>query len=253
MPTSLKKSLLLFCISLLIISCKEEKLVVTKISTKTIAVDTTIQSNKSYSKVISPYKQKMITEINTKISFTLTDLTRNDGDLESSLGNLLADLSYERANPVFNKLTGKNIDFAMFNYGGIRAGITAGDVTNKNAFELMPFENMLVVVELNGKQMVDLISYLEKRNTAHPVSKHFRLTLNKNNYTLNIKTKKFDKEKTYYVLTSDYLQSGGDNMVFFKNPLQRISLEYKLRDAIVDYFKSVDTIKSKLDGRFKRE
>lgn len=253
MPRSIKKIAFLFLSISLFNSCKEKKLTVTKISANTIAIDSTLETDNSYNSIIKPFKEKMMTEVNTKISFTKTDLVRNDGVLESSLGNLIADLSYERANPIFNKLTGRNIDFAMFNYGGIRAGITAGNVTNKNAFELMPFENMLVVVELGGEKMNELIQYLQKNNTAHPVSKQFRLTLTDNNYTLKINTKNFDKEKSYFVLTSDYLQSGGDNMVFFKNPLQRISLEYKFRDAIVDYFKSVDTLRSVLDGRIKRK
>ncbi len=253
MSIPFKKIALIFCSSILLISCKEEKMVLTKITAKTIAVDSTLQSNSQYTTVIAPYKEKMITEINTTISYAKKDLVRTDGILESSLGNLLADLTYIRANPLFHKLTNKNIDFAMFNFGGIRAGITAGNVTNKNAFELMPFENMLVVVELSGEKIIELVNYLQKHNKAHPLSKHIRLTLSNNGYDLKINHKNFDKTKSYFVLTSDYLQSGGDNMVFFKNPIQKFNLEYKMRDAIVDYFKSVDTLNSNLDGRFKRK
>lgn len=253
MPTSLKKLLILICVSLLLINCKDEKLIITKVSAKTIAIDSTVKAKPTYADIIAPYKKKMITEINTTISYAKKDLVRTDGELESSLGNLLADLTYTIANPIFKKQTGKNISFSMFNYGGIRAGITAGKVTNKNAFELMPFENMLVVVELSGDKIIEIVQYLQKHNTAHPLSKHIQLTLHKNDYTLKINNKKFNKNNTYFVLTSDYLQSGGDNMVFFKNPIQKINLEYKMRDAIVDYFKSVDTLKSKLDGRFKRK
>lgn len=253
MPSSFKKIIFLFCFTLFLTNCKKDKYVVTKITASKISVDSTLNSQTKYTDVINPYKEKMITEINTTISYAEKDLVRTDGALESSLGNLLADLTYKRANPIFKKQTGKSIDFAMFNYGGIRAGITKGNVTNRNAFELMPFENMLVVVELNGNKIIELINYLKEKNTAHPLSKHVELTLYKNSYNLKINNKKFDKKKTYFVLTSDYLQSGGDNMVFFKNPIQRISLEYKMRDAIVDYFKSVDTLRSNLDGRFKRK
>ena len=253
MSTTFKNFVLLFCVSILLISCKEDSYVVTKITAKTIAIDTTISSANNITKSIAPYKEEMIKEVNTILTYTSKDLTRTDGKLESSLGNLLADLTMTRANPVFNKLTGKNIDFSMFNYGGIRAGIPAGKVSNRNAFELMPFENTLVVVELSGQKLTALIAYLIKSNTAHPLSKNIKLTITKNGYQLYINNKKFDNRKSYFVLTSDYLQSGGDNMTFFKNPIQRISLEYKMRDAIVDYFKSVDTLKSTLDQRFKRK
>lgn len=253
MSTTFKNFVLLFCLSILLFSCKENSYVITKTTAKTIAVDTTITSKEKITKTIAPYKEKMIAEINTVLSYAPKDLTRTDGKLESTLGNLLADLTFKRANPIFKKQTGKNIDFSMFNFGGIRAGIPAGNVSNKNAFELMPFDNILVVVELSGQKVEALIAYLIKSNTAHPLSKNIALTITKNGYQLYINNKKFDNNKSYFVLTSDYLQSGGDNMTFFKNPIQRVSLEYKMRDAIVDYFKSVDTLKSSLDQRFKRK
>lgn len=253
MRTTLKKIAFVFFLSFLIFSCKKEKYIVTKITAKTVAIDSILASVDNITKTIAPYKEKMIEEINTKISYTPKEIVRTDGDLESSLGNLLADLSYERANPIFNKETGKNIDFALFNYGGIRAGIPAGSITNKHAFELMPFDNMYIVVELSGDKVEELIKYLITNKTAHPLSKEVQLTITKNGYELYIQHKKFDKKKNYYVLTTDYLQSGGDNMVFFKNPKSIYKQDYKMRDAIVDYFKSVDTIKTVLDNRFKRK
>ena len=252
MRFTIKKITLLIVIFAFSIQCNRKSQVVTKITAKTIAVDTTLASKNEITNTIAPYKKKMIAEINTIISYTPKDLTRNDGDLESSLGNLIADLSYKRANPLFVKQTGKNIDFAMFNYGGIRAGITKGNVTNKNAFELMPFENSYVVVELSGEKIKELVAYLQKNKTAHPLSKQFRLAINKKGYSLQIQHKPFDVKKSYFVLTTDYLQSGGDRMNFFKNPKKLYQLDYKMRHAIMDDFKSVDTIKSTLDGRFKR-
>lgn len=250
MATAFKKFTLLFLLCLSLFSCKEERYITTKVLGKNIAIDSTLVSKQSINTIITPYKKQMVKEINTIISYTPKDLTRTDGALESSLGNLLADLTYERANPIFEKRTGKSIDFSLFNYGGLRAGIPAGNVTNKNAFELMPFENMLVVVELSGEKMDALISYLIKNDTAHPLSKHIQLVVTKKGYELRINNEPYDNSKSYFVLTSDYLQSGGDKMTFFKDPLQKISLEYKIRDAIIDYFKSVDTLQSNLDQRF---
>lgn len=250
MATAFKKFTLLFLLCLSLFSCKDEEYITTKILGQNIAIDSSTVSKQAISKIIAPYKKQMVKEMNTVISYTSKDLTRTDGMLESSLGNLLADLTYERANPIFKKQTGKSIDFSLFNFGGIRAGIPAGNVTNKHAFQLMPFENMLVVVELSGKKMDALISYLIKNNAAHPLSEHIQLTVTKKGYELRINNKTYDKSKSYFVLTSDYLQSGGDNMTFFKDPLQKISLDYKMRDAIIDYFKSVDTLQSNLDQRF---
>lgn len=253
MFTTFKKITVVFFLSILVFSCKNEVYVVTKITAKTIAIDSALASVNSITETIAPYKEKMISEINTVISYTKKDILRTDGDLESSLGNLMADLSYERVDPIFKKQTGKNIDFALFNYGGIRAGIKAGNVKNRHAFELMPFENVYVVVELNGEKITELVQYLIKGDTAHPLSKQVQLTISENSFDLKINNKSFDKSKTYHVLTTDYLQSGGDLMNFFKNPIHLHKIDYKMRDAIVDYFKSVDTIQTVLDNRFKRK
>lgn len=251
--TTTYKSLFLLSFLFLSISCKKEKLVITKITSKTSVIDSSFTSNNKIKKAIYPYKEKMISEINTVISYTPKDLVRTDGNLESTLGNLIADLSYERVNRIFLKKTGENIDFALFNYGGIRAGIPKGNVTNKNAFELMPFENNYVVTKLSGNKIIELINYLIKSNVAHPISKQVRLSTLKSTFQLKIKGKSFDQNKNYYVLTTNYLQSGGDNMLFFKKPIELHNIEYKMRDAIVDYFKSKDTLKSNLDGRFKKK
>ena len=123
----------------------------------------------------------------------------------------------------------------------------------ENAFNLMPFENGLVVVELTADKIKELATYLIKSNKAHPLSKHINLAITKTGYSLKINNKPLEEDKTYFVLTSDYLQNGGDNMIFFKNPVSIINIDYKLRNAIIDYFKETDTLKTVLDGRFRVE
>ena len=96
--------------------------------------------------------------------------------------------------------------------------IPEGKVTVETAYKLMPFENNLVVVTLTGEKVKELITYFIKGKKAHPLSQHVELTINGENYNLTINNQPFDPHKTYTVLTSDYLQNGGDSMYFFKNP-----------------------------------
>jgi 2',3'-cyclic-nucleotide 2'-phosphodiesterase (5'-nucleotidase family) len=161
----------------------------------------------------------------------------------------MADLCYEIANPVFKEKTNSTIDFAMFNSRGLRAPITMGNVITENAFQLMPFDNEFVVVALSGEKMEELINYFITNKKAHPLSKNISFLIKENEFNLKINGKEFDKNKTYKVLTSDYLQSGGDRMNFFKNPLKLTKLNYKVRDAVIDYFKKVDTLKTTIDKR----
>ena len=241
----------LFTISVLF-SCKNEPQNLVKIEGKLLPISEELTEKQEITDFIQPYKVKVESEMNAVLSFTPTDLVRTDGELESSLGNLMADLCFERANPVFKSRTGKNIDFAMLNYGGIRAGISKGAITAEHAFNLMPFENELVVVELTAEKMQDLIIYLITENKAHPLSKQINLAIANSEHKLTINNLPLVASKNYFVLTSDYLQNGGDNMNFFKNPVNLFKLEYKVRNAIIDYFAETDTIKVVLDGRFRK-
>ncbi|MBL4939756.1 MAG: 5'-nucleotidase C-terminal domain-containing protein [Lutibacter sp.] len=249
----MKKIFISFFTIILFFSCKNEPQHLVIIKGKQLPITEEITSSKAIETVIEPFKKKVKKEMNVVLSFAPKDLNRHDGKLESSLGNLMADLCQEKANLVFNTKTGKNIDFAMFNFGGIRAGISKGEITTRNAFQLMPFENNLVVVELSSEKIIELVNYLINEKRAHPLSKDITLVITKNGYDLRIKNSPIENSKTYFVLTSDYLQKGGDNMKFFNNPISLFKTDYKVRNAIIDYLKENDTIKVKLDGRFRSE
>ena len=76
---------------------------------------------------------------------------------------------------------------------------------------------------------------------------------NKDNLvSLKINKKPVQKNKKYSVLTYDYLAKGGDKMTFFLNPISVIDMDYSSRDALIDYFKRVETINTKTDNRFKQ-
>lgn len=235
------------CCFLALLSCKTSntKKQLTKITAKNVAIDSTITPSITIDSFVAPYKEKLITEMEQVLSFSPTNLTGTNVTMQSSLGNLMADLSFEMATKKSNTV----IDFVMFNHGGIRANIQKGNITTKDAFNLMPFENKLVIVTLTGKKVIELVDFFIKSKRAHPLSKNIALVITDNNYSLKINGKPFDENKNYTVLTNDYLLNGGDNMLFFKNPKKLIKLDYKVRDAIIDYFKKSDTIKSTIDKR----
>jgi len=115
----------------------------------------------------------------------------------------------------------------------------------------MPFENNIVVVDLPGKSVLNLVEYLIQSKRPHPLS-HIQIILDKHHelHDLKINGKPFDVDKTYHVATSDYLVTGGDNMTFFKGMTGSTDTDYLIRNAMIDYFKKVDTLKAKVDDRF---
>lgn len=144
----------------------------------------------------------------------------------------------------------KSIDFILLNSGGIRTIIPKGSVTARNAYEVMPFENNLTVVTLKGEQVLELLNYFIGEHKPHPVSGiQFTISKDKKPTAIKIQGQDFDLAKNYTVGTNDYLANGGDNMLFFKKGLERIDLNYKLRDVLIDYFKSVDSLPVPKDQR----
>ena len=191
--------------------------------------------------------------MNTPISYSPETYKKNDGELNSTLSNMFADATYEMSNPVFNKMSGKNIDIVLLNNGGIRSIISKGNISEKTAFELMPFENSIVVLELNGLSIIKMIDYLRKVKLQHPIS-GLQITLN-NDYSVNevkINGVSIENEKKYYVATTDYLLEGGDKMYFLAETTKTSDINYKMRDILIDYFKKYDTLKLKSDNRFIR-
>lgn len=245
----MKNSWILFLTLFVCVGCKKSSFQISKINSKSIEINAQSEQDSSIIKEFLPYKDKMTEEISKVLSFAPYTMDRTDGILQSTLGNLIADLCYEKANALFIKETGNKVDFLMSNYGGIRAAIIKGDVTVSNAFELMPFDNTLVVVELTSKKVEALFNYFIEKNIAHPLSKQIELVLTKNTYKLRINGKPLQKDKTYFVATSNYLQKGGDGMNFFADPVSLYDSNFLIRNAIVEYFKSKDTLRSQLDHR----
>jgi 2',3'-cyclic-nucleotide 2'-phosphodiesterase (5'-nucleotidase family) len=155
----------------------------------------------------------------------------------------MADVTLRLGNTIFQTRENKKIDLCILNNGGIRAILPKGNVTSRTAFEIMPFENSLVVVALKGDQIFEMVAYFIASKKPHPLS-GITFTISKDNLPKNvlINGEVVEKEKTYYVGTNDYLANGGDNMIFFKKGIQRFDLNYKLRNILIDYFKEVDTI-----------
>ena len=118
----------------------------------------------------------------------------------------------------------------------------------------MPFENSAFVIALKGEQIIEIANYIVSEKKPHPLA-GMTFTIDKNNTVkdISVQGKPIENDKTYYVVTSDYLSNGGDNMNFFKKGTATFDLDYKLRNILIDYFKEVDTLKINHDIKIKEE
>ena len=236
---------------LLLFNCKQPKGYLTKIEGKQIQVIDSIATDSEIEAFIKPYRTHIEKDLDSVLAYAPNTYSKTDGDFNTAIGNFMADAVFDEANPIFKQRTGKNIDMVLLNHGGIRSIISKGNITTRTAFELMPFENSLIVVTLKGSQIDSLTTYLSKARKAHPISK-LKLAIDKNFNVVEatINGKKIDKNQTYNVATNDYLFNGGDDMTFFKTNEGFTVLDYKIRNALIDNFKKVDTINPVRDDRF---
>ena len=216
-----------------------------------IEINSAIENDKEIETFIVPYKKNVDAQMDDVLSYSPVDYDKKNGVLNTAIGNMMADVTLKLSNPIYNTRTGNNIDFVLLNHGGIRSIISKGDITLRSAYNLMPFENSIVVCQLKGSDLKELIDYLILNKKAHPVS-GISIVLDENYSLLDvtINGEKIDQEKVYHVATSDYLLKGGDQMNFFEKSKKNITLDYKIRNILIDYFKAVDTVSFKIDNRF---
>ncbi|WP_303310508.1 5'-nucleotidase C-terminal domain-containing protein [Hymenobacter sp. BT730] len=197
--------------------------------------------------VIAPYHQKVEEQMNVVLGTAPVAIKKNPG--ESPLANFVADLQRERASTALKQ----PIDLGVMTNGGLRAELPAGNITVGSVFELMPFENELVVLDAPGSVVQQLFDY----------GAHVKMAFSNATYTvtpdgkptdIRIGGKPFDASRTYTIAISDYLAGGGDQMTFFK-PITPRKTGVLLRSAIAEHIQALTKqgkpVVAKVEGRVK--
>ncbi|MBL7924598.1 MAG: 5'-nucleotidase C-terminal domain-containing protein [Bacteroidia bacterium] len=202
--------------------------------------------------LLRPYKDSLEKSMNQVLVISSAPLTRELP--EGSLGNYCADASMRQASKIAAELSLDLPDFCFLNHGGLRAPLPQGPVTVGNVFEVMPFENEMILLHLNGTAC-DSIARIITRKGGAPVS-GLQIQINAGQVeSLLIRGEHPQKDKTYCVLTSDYLAGGGDGFDFLRDyPSQKLGI--KIRDALIldlrQFGDKTDTLKPYTDGRIIR-
>ena len=183
-------------------------------------------------------------------------ITMEVGCPEGLLGDFISDLSilYIKKNFPENKF---NPDFCILNNGGFRNSLNKGSITIGDVFQIMPFDNYLLILEIKGNEMNDLINYIKEKSTTNISRKSgvplsgIRLKISGDKVSrCMINNQTYDPLKTYKVLTTNYLASGGDDMDFFKNCKTMFNTKLLLRDVIIKYIEELGENNIKINTQF---
>ncbi|BAV10385.1 5'-nucleotidase [Filimonas lacunae] len=192
---------------------------------KTYVPDTGIQQ------LLLPYRDSVNRAMGKKIGVATQSLTRKLP--ESTLGNLMADCMREKASQKFNT----NVDAAFVNYYGIRADLPQGDIVLGNIYELMPFDNLIVLQRMKGSVLREFLNLVASKG-GWPVSGIQMQIKDKQATNILVNGKPLDDAADYLVANSDYVANGGDDCKMLK-PIAQQSKGYLYRDALIEYIRAL--------------
>ena len=227
----MRKSFIIIFSLLLFVSC-QSRLIINNVQSENISNSpTNFLPDSSIIKLVEPYKSDLEEDMSRVIAISTKAMFKRKP--ESSLTNFLSDLLLTEGQNYCNKQNfGFEPQMAYVNYGGIRSSLPKGNITVGNIYELMPFENEMVIVELSGKDLNFLAERIADRG-GDGVS-GITLGIKDGELTLfEIEGKELEKDKNYFLVTNDYIAAGGDGMKAFNNKKKYIKSGLKIRDLII--------------------
>lgn len=242
---TIKNGWVIICL-LLLTSCKTANLHIVN-SPITYSVNSSIEADTAIVNYYMPFKIQLENEMNRQIGYSDYFLNKDATVPEFLVGNFFADALLE-----MGKKLDSGIQFSLATKGGIRAALKQGPITIGSIFEIMPFENSVTLIELSGKDMQTLLSFIAKTG-GQPVSGLSMQIKDNKPIHVEIAGQPFDSNRTYKMVTYDYLANGGDYMEGLSTPINRKNTGILVREGIIEYVESRTkegkNINTQLDGR----
>jgi len=186
----------------------------------------------SLSAMLKPYKKGVDTQMQVVIGHTDIPLTK--AQPESTLGNFLADATLVAAQQLDRKVVA-----AIGNYGGIRLPyIAPGAITRGKIYELMPFDNLLTIIEIPGSDLQTLCDGIAQRK-GWPVSGLSFDIKNQKAMNVMVAGRPLVSSLVYKIAVNDYIARGGDNCDVLV-PLKKRNTTLFLRDAMITYILALE-------------
>ena len=175
---------------------------------------------------------------------------------EDKLSNLASDLMLAYGTEYLKRTTGNSdakADMSITNFGGIRASMPAGEVTSFDIISIFPFDNKLMVIDLEGKYVRELMENFAKRGRSEAMA-GVRFKTDKNVLVeCTVAGEPIDDNRIYKVVTIDFLLGGGDSVYALKYAKKAEDCGVYMRNVVIDYIKSLSAqgkfVEAEKDGR----
>jgi 2',3'-cyclic-nucleotide 2'-phosphodiesterase (5'-nucleotidase family) len=221
-------------------------------------VDTHIPDDPRLLKILRPYR--------APVRALEVVIGRLDGDLRKvgigggSLGNFVTDGLRAQA----SRSLGKQVRLFVTNSGGLRKNtIGEGKLRVRDIYELLPFENALIQIDLTGEQVLKLLAAVVANRDAQSGARiTFRLGQDNRPELVSAsfvdpqgREKAIDPKAIYSIVTIDYLYGlGGGRYSILREGKNMKPLGITMRNALLSYVKSQSAagrpVRAKIDNRF---
>jgi 5'-nucleotidase len=176
---------------------------------------------------------------------------------ECPMGNLVADAMLDRVKD-------QGVTIAIANGGGLRASIDQGPVTMGEVLTVLPFQNTIATFELKGADvkaaLENGVSKIEEAAGRFPQVAGLKFAFDPakpvGERVTSIEVREgegfrpIEPEKTYMVVSNNYLRTGGDGYsVFAEKGMKAYDFGPSLEDAVAAYLGANRPYKPYTDGR----
>lgn len=201
-----------------------------------------VESDSETSKLVAEYSRKIDSIMDRPLGSAADEITY-EYDAESPLGNLITDVV---------RLEGE-AELALQNPGGIKRALKKGVIKTRDMYDILPFDNEIVVMNLTGTQIRNLLT--------RSISKEFGL-LQVSGLHYSFKTvdgkavlegvtvegTPLNDVRVYKVATNSFLAGGGDKFADFKDGTDRQILG-SLRAAVERWIEANSPVSRRAEGR----
>lgn len=207
-----------------------------------------LKANPTVAAIVEQAQKEIAPVKNLVLGKNLRELSHDRTTKEVTfLGQWVTDVMRETA----------HADIAFQNAGGLRVSLPEGAVTTGKMYEILPFDNTVVTVDLTGRQVAKVVEhglYSKKfgmveysgikvqYNPTAPENQRVQITMADGS--------SFDMNKTYKVATNDFMFSGGDEFTMFKEGINAYDTNLPLRDLLINAIKKIQVLDVQKDDRF---
>lgn len=213
-----------------------------------VSIDSTITPDTSVARWISRHTESLESEMGVVLGKTDTYFQpaqrrgriTEKGQQEANLARLCADWTLKGANDWAIKNGQPAVQMAILNHFGLRKSIGPGEIYKGNMYEVMPFDNEVVLLVLSGKSMIKLFNYIAILGGT-PIA-GAELWISDSTYLkARIQNNAFDSRKSYCIATNDFMLGGGDGFTMLAEAKKITKTGLLLRDVFIDELSNEST------------